>query len=268
MPTKLWENVKPESPPAEASVAVIDDILGRSAVTGHDMYVVYVYSSAMWGAPGGYKKPVPSDLYRLERAAGALETTLATLAPTDSLRCALCARMRKEIKGEREALHLLREGVRQALKDKGWSSLAADLASRAHASFDAARQEVMSPETTRQLGSTSVPFQNAIPKEIQTIWGIVPDPAGFKLGVRFLSSKPLLFLGVMENGLAHALGFRDGDRILYVEGAIPSSLTSFKMRLKQSVGKTLRVVVLRDDGTRMQLRIAVPTELPENLGKE
>ena len=84
------------------------------------------------------------------------------------------------------------------------------------------------------------------------------------MGVGCFSTNTLAFVFVVPNGFAERLGFKTGDAVQAFDRVPLSDLDDLKKRIKDSLGKSVKIEVLRG-GKVLEITIKVPSEIPKEF---
>jgi hypothetical protein len=144
-------------------------------------------------------------------------------------------------------------GFEAAGKAGGWTKEAGDLANLGFNHVDDLPFDGSVDKLTKDPE-----FQKLLPSFYLRSTGLIPDPAGFPLGVRVLTSNTLFFVSVTPDSLAAKLGFRNLDEVKSFDGRTPKDVDELKQMIKASAGKNVSIAVQPMFGSLRQYVVIVP----------
>lgn len=260
LPTKPWSEVRSLLPliSKQANDSDVDRLCSEILLLSLDLQTALVYTDETILRKGnGFKRGVPSFVYRLQREVKEKRDNLTSLSINDSLRSAFTLKLGTRISFLLESTDLLIEGLRTAQLQGGWSATANDLISRSVAAW-----EVKGPRVKDILSSVPSVI-NLLPIDAKLRLGLEEDSTNFRLGVYIWQSDPLLLFNVQDwpAGLAYKLGLRSGDRIALINGTEMKSFVQVKKMIMASLGKNICISVIRNN-LHKELNATVPKKLP------
>jgi S1-C subfamily serine protease len=161
--------------------------------------------------------------------------------------------------------------ILQAIRSDGWAtSIVSENYSKMRALTRYRYDEFMEehPDALKRLFKSNA-FLSSLPVDAQVepfILFLTTDSkyegTSFLLGAIFLLRDPLTILDLPEESLAYKLGLRASDRIISAGGIQLKTMKEFKMKIKESIGKTLSVTVHRD-GKESLIFLDIPSNLSQ-----
>jgi S1-C subfamily serine protease len=271
LPTQPWASVQHSTPLSsmQTSGDDLDAALGSYCTSINDLETAIQVTSALVHEPGGFKRGIPSELYTAIQTIEDDASTLDKAASNDPDRNAVRLEVLKQAARYVECANLLIKAIRAAQGGGGWDADANDLFSRATAAHTLGNN-VFTPQSKPGWDKlrTSARFTNSIDRASQYQLGLLPDSAGFRLGVYVYSGNSLYLAVVSEGGLASELGLRSGDAVYSANGKPFAILQDFKMVLSKYAGKTLTVVLDRYNSSRGKWeQEELEMDVPRNLSR-
>ena len=145
------------------------------------------------------------------------------------------------------------DGFEAAGKAGGWTKEAGDLA---NVGFNHVNDLPFNGSVDKLTKDPE--FQKLLPSVYLRSTGLIPDPAGFPLGVTVFISNTLFFISVVPDSLAAKLGFRNLDEVKSFDGKTPRDVDDLKQMIKASAGKNVSITVQPMLGSLRQYVVMVP----------
>lgn len=262
LPTQPWTNWAPTETFSATTtpLELIDKLLAEAVIAQEQLITAtFLADRDIVRKKGGFKVGVPSYLYASHEKCKNVLDKLKRYERTAPKRERAIQYFQASLSSFLESTDLLTQAIRTAGGLGGWGTEANDLHSRANA---VSYPDESDYEVELDSLDESQTFVDNLPDDLKVLLGFVPDSAGFRLDVRIWPLNPLLLVDVREDGFADDLGLRAGDRIVSVDGHKPWSLQEFKMILKGSLGRTVKLVVQRDDKPR-EFNVDLPERIPQ-----
>jgi hypothetical protein len=152
---------------------------------------------------------------------------------------------------------LMTKAITEAQKANSWMGNPNDMFSQARA----LEPSLNFPADALDLLKSSKAFAEALPVERRPELGLPGDPRDFHFGAKTFQGTPNVVAAVVKNGLADKLGFKNGDRVVSVNGANVASVWELKLALRAGAGKSVRVLFERE-GKQQERELKVPGALP------
>jgi hypothetical protein len=151
---------------------------------------------------------------------------------------------------------LMTKAISEAQKANSWLGNPQDMFAQARA----LEPSLVFPADGLAEMRQSKAFADAVPVDRRAELGLPGDKRDFQLGAKTYAGMPNVVAVVTKNGLADKMGFRNGDRILAVNGQTVPTVWDFKLALRQNAGKDVKVTFSRD-GKEQQRDVKVPSSL-------
>jgi len=152
---------------------------------------------------------------------------------------------------------LMTKAITEAQKANSWMGNPNDMFSQARA----LEPSLTFPADAIGLLRSSKAFAEALPVERRPELGLPGDARDFHFGAKSLQGTPNVLTAVVKNGLADKLGFKNGDRVVSVNGQNVASVWELKLALRAGAGKSVRVLSERE-GKEQDRELKVPGALP------
>lgn len=260
--------VKPWSGAAGAGADdVLDQRLAEGLVAGLELLVAYIYADSITGGQG-FLSGIPPVLYECRQQVESSLKHLAALRPADPLRQRLMAASVRALEAGVKATDLLIQSVLVGQQTGTWGPNSADLLQRSRALIRT--EAAMRPEVLadlKELLASSPAFGKGFPPECLYTMGVSERKSGYGLGIQAFHRTPFTFLLVMPKGLAEALGFQSGDRLLSLGARTwtpADTMEDLRLELKAHLGQTVPAVVERG-GRTVPLELEIPQEIPREF---
>jgi len=270
LPTQPWEAVK--------SVALVsmgqtpddefDKKLAECMLMVTDLETACSMTYEQIAEDGGFREGVPPDLYALKETLVERSKELAGLTSGDSQREKFKEVLQRQMAKKIEAADLVADAIHAAQVRRGWDAHVSGLYSRSLAGNRMGDDGPTFKEAWEKVSSSQT-FIAAFPEEEKYRWGLLPDSAGFTLGVDTFVGNSLKLVVVPKGSVAYEMGFRAGDMIVAVNGKRVVTLQEMKVMMARSGGNGIRVHVKRYDASESRwadeyLDVDVPEGLATN----
>ncbi|HVO11178.1 MAG TPA: PDZ domain-containing protein [Vicinamibacteria bacterium] len=151
---------------------------------------------------------------------------------------------------------LMTKAISEAQKANSWLGDPQDMFAQARA----LEPSIVFPADGLSELKQSKPFQDAVPLDRHAELGLPGDKRDFQLGAKTYAGMPDVLAVVTKNGLADKMGFKNGDRVISVNGQTVPTVWDFKLALRQNAGKGVKVLVERE-GKQQEKDVKVPSPL-------
>ena len=140
-------------------------------------------------------------------------------------------------------------------KNHGWTADAKALSDRA---IEDSQKITTEGAVDKLLKDPS--FQKWLPHQYLEGKNLIPDNAGFKLGVVDLLEKPLYIVYVWPGQIGEKLKLENMENIESMNGVVPTDMDDFKMQLRALAGQTVHLKVTTEHGVK-EFDTVVPAEV-------
>ena len=152
---------------------------------------------------------------------------------------------------------LMTKAITEAQKANSWMGSPNDMYSQARALVPG----IAFPADAVAALKESASFRDALPVERRPELGLPGDPRDFHFGAASYQGTPNVLVAVVKNGVADKMGFKNGDRLVSVDGQNVASVWELKLALRAAAGRSVRVLFDRE-GKQQDRSIKVPSALP------
>jgi hypothetical protein len=153
-------------------------------------------------------------------------------------------------------VELMTGAITEAQRSNSWMGKPNDMYAQARA----LEPMIVFPSQGLDTLRKSRVFRDALPPDRRAGLGLANDPRDFDLGAECYTSTPDAFAVVRKGGLADAMGFKAGDRLVSVQDQPLKSLWELKLAMRANAGKSITVVFERR-GKQQQRTTKVPGHL-------
>jgi hypothetical protein len=181
---------------------------------------------------------------------------LKKIVPSDTARKRMSEDVLKIAGSADKYIDLMTKAITEAQKANSWMGAPADMYAQARA----LKATIVFPPDALATLKTSKAFAEAVPADRRRELGLSGDPRDFNFGVKYYHSEPSMLAVVVKGGMASDMGFKDGDRLVSVNGQNVASVWDLKLAIRANVGKKLRVVFERE-GKQQEREVKVPSAL-------
>jgi hypothetical protein len=182
---------------------------------------------------------------------------LKKIVPSDTARKRMSEDVLKIAGAADKYIDLMTKAITEAQKANSWMGTPADMYSQARA----LKATIVFPPDALATLKTSKAFAEPVPADRRKEAGLGGDPRDFNFGVKYYHSEPKMLAVVVKGAMASDMGFKDGDRVVSVNGQNVASVWDLKLAIRANVGKKLRVVFERE-GKQQDREVKVPSALP------
>ncbi len=247
LPTQPWQSVKVvENSPVRAGAIsndAFDKLSAECVMTRGDCQSALEFTyNEIFRKKDGFRGGVPFFIYRLQRDLGALVPQVESAVSADPARERIRAYFQGTLRAMTQQIDYFVQGTKAAQKEGGFGSEANDLFAKAGALRDAEDAPPLKPEDVKVLTSSKA-YLDTLPYMVKLVMGLIPDEAGFVLGALSWPRNSLTMMKVEKDGLAYRLGIRQNDAIIDSNGKSFEHLQDFKLFIKNSLGKRIKVNV-------------------------
>jgi hypothetical protein len=137
---------------------------------------------------------------------------------------------------------LMTKAISEAQKANSWLGNPQDMFAQARA----LEPSIVFPADGLAEMKQSKAFAEAVPVDRHAELGLPGDKRDFQLGAKTYAGMPNVLAVVVKGGLADKMGFKNGDRVLAVNGQTVPSIWDFKLALRQNAGKGVKVMIDRE----------------------
>jgi hypothetical protein len=182
---------------------------------------------------------------------------LKKIVPSDTARKRTSEDVLKIAVSADKYIDLMTKAITEAQKANSWMGAPADMYSQARA----LKATIVFPPDAVAALKTSKAFAETLPADRRKDLGLAGDPRDFTFGAKYYHSTPNMLAVVVKGGMASDMGFKDGDRIVSVNGQKVGSIWDVKLAFRANVGKRVRIVMERE-GKQEDREVKVPSSLP------
>jgi hypothetical protein len=182
---------------------------------------------------------------------------LKKIVPSDTARKRMSEDVLKISTSADKYIDLMTKAITEAQKANSWMGAPSDMYSQARA----LKATIVFPQDALTTLKTSKAFAEPVPADRRKELGLSGDPRDFNFGAKYYHSEPNMLAVVVKGGMASDMGFKDGDRIVSVNGQNVASIWDLKLAIRANAGKKLRVVFERE-GKQQDREVKAPSSLP------
>jgi S1-C subfamily serine protease len=272
LPTKPWESVKVDSPPAASLVTPekADALLADSLLCVYDANTSMAGTLALLKQPaftpktnilgekevGTWLLQTPVYLFQSQARLTKQLDLLTPLVLTES-RGKFREQLIKEMKSYLATIQDLMDLIKTVQNEQSWNKKSMEHYNKTIALLP--DDTALDPAVLNEVAK-SIDFMNEIPPDAQFMLGLANHSDWFPISVQCFTHNPLYFLVVRDGGVADKLGFKSGDILLRYGDQKAVSLLAFKSFLKENSGKEVEVVVWREEKEK-NFKTKIPKEL-------
>jgi hypothetical protein len=266
MPTQPWSEVKVATPPQDTKADTdsgnsTDEIISNDLCDKYIAQAIALVNDAQswitWvdyhilSQPGGYENGFPAGAYAVVKDAGKLADRLLEISVKDRERQSVLFLVLEDLLRSGKQLDMYGGVIRLAGASGGFTNRVQDELNEANGIPKEKRTAPIDRKAIATVFRSEV-FQKGLSEDILVAIRAKVDEAGFEMGSAILSNRPTTLFYIFRDTVAWKLGFKDGDVVQVVDGKAIQSLQEFKAILKASVGKKIKLTIVRN-GMRQEI---------------